>query len=319
MRSVVFVLTPGFALIDLGAAMAFQAANQTGRDAIYAVSFLSELGGPVPSSAGLVVETASLGLARYDTVFWIGTDGPQTPSAAAIAFLRRADAGSRRLAASNTATFQLAAAGLLDGKRATTHWEHVEELRRRFPRVRVEPDRIFVSDGKIWTSAGMTAVLDLALALVEDDLGPSISAEVARQLVLYYRRPGEQSQNSALMALSPRTDRIRRVLSFARGNLRKELSVEDLAEVAHLSPRQFSRLFRKETGQSPAKAVEALRLEAAMAMLEEQHPSLDIVAFEAGFADRGRMRRAFVRAYGESPRWFRDGGRDSPALADMAA
>lgn len=319
MRSVAFVLTPGFALIDLGAAMAFQAANLVTRDAVYTVSFLSELGGPVPSSAGLVVETASLGKIRADTVFWVGTASPRAPSTAAISFLHLAKEGSRRLAASSTATFLFAAAGLLDGKRATTHWQHVAELRQRFPQVRVEPDRIFVADGQIWTSAGMTADLDLALALVEDDLGPSVSAEVAKQLILYYRRPGEQSQSSALMEMSPRTDRIRRVLSFARENLRKELSVEDLAEVAHLSPRQFSRLFRRETGQSPAKAVEALRLEAAKTMLEERPQSLDMVAYETGFTDRGRMRRAFVRAFGESPRWFRDSGRDCPALADIAA
>lgn len=318
MRSVAFLLTPGFALIDLGAAMAFQTANQVVGDSLYSVTFVSERGGPVSSAMGLVVETAPPSLTWHDTVFCFGTTVPQGASAEVIGFLQRANAFSRRLAASSTAAFQLAAAGLLDGRRATTHWEHIPEFRRRFPAVQVEPDRIFVADGHVWTSAGMSAVLDLALALIEDDLGAAVSAEVAKRLVLYHRRPGGQPQISALIGLSPRTDRIRRVLSYARANLRNDLTVEELAEVAHLSPRQFSRLFRQETGRSPAKAVEAMRIEAARAMLEERRGSLETVAVETGFADRGRMRRAFLRAYGEPPKCFREVGQDRPALAGAA-
>ncbi len=184
-------------------------------------------------------------------------------------------------------------------RRVTTHWSHARALQRLYPKVRVEEDRIFSVDGNVWTSAGMTAGLDLAMALVEDDFGAEVAKAVARKLVVYLRRPGGQSQFSALLDLEPRSDQVRRALVHAKENLTNELSVEELAEAANLSPRQFSRLFRQETGQTPAKAVEHLRLEVARVMMEEGHHSMDIVARETGFADRERMRRAFLRAYGQ--------------------
>lgn len=319
MRSIAFLLTPGFDLLGLGAAIAFQTANDVASSPIYSIAFMSEQGGLVRSASGLVVETERLSHSRRDTLFCIGTAFPIAPSSGVISFLQRANALSRRMVASSNATFYLAAAGLLDGKRATTHWEYIPEFQRCYPGVRVEPDRIFVTDGDIWTSAGMSAALDLALALIEDDSGLSVSCEVAKQLVLYYRRPGEQSQISTLIDLAPRTDRIRRVLSYARAHLRNELSIEELAEIAHLSPRHFSRLFRQETGQSPAKAVEALRVEAARTMLMDRRASLEAIAVEAGFADRGRMRRAFMRAMGESPISLEDTGARRLFVSEIAA
>jgi transcriptional regulator GlxA family with amidase domain len=153
----------------------------------------------------------------------------------------------------------------------------------------------------MWSSAGMTACIDLALALVEADHGVELARAVARKMVVYHRRTGGQSQFSALLELEPKSDRIQTALTYAKRNLRKPLSVDELADAAHLSRRQFTRTFRLETGQSPAKAVETLRVEAARLMLEEGNHAIDVVAREVGFDDPERMRRAFIRAYGVPP------------------
>jgi transcriptional regulator GlxA family with amidase domain len=216
---------------------------------------------------------------------------------------------SRRVAAPCTGAFILAEAGLLEGRRATTHWYFARDLQARFPQVKVEEDRIFIIDGPVWTSAGMSAGLDLALAMVEKDLGVEITRSVAKKMVVYHRRAGGQSQFSALLELAPKSDRIQSALAYARGNLSAPLSVEQLAEVAHLSPRQFSRAFRTETGQSPAKAVENLRVEAARLLMEQGRLPMAVVARESGFADRERMRRAFLRAFGQPPQVIRRNAR----------
>jgi transcriptional regulator GlxA family with amidase domain len=198
---------------------------------------------------------------------------------------------------------------LLDGRRATTHWYHARELQRRFPNVKTEADRIFIVDGPIWTSAGATAGLDLALALVEKDLGMEVAQSVAKKLVMHHRRAGGQSQHSELLALSPKSDRIQNALSFAAKNLGSSLSVDKLAEAANLSPRQFSRAFQAETGQSPAKAVERLRVEAARLMIERSLHPIEVVARETGFVDRRRMREAFLRTLGQPPQIIRRNAR----------
>lgn len=305
-RSIGVVLSSGFRVVDLTAVMAFQLANQIAGEDEYSVTFVSEQGGVVQSSLGIGVTADRLRNQEYDTILLIGSAEPQSTSPNTVNILRRAQAYSRRIAASSTATFQLAEAGLLDGRRATTHWTYAAELQQRYPSVHVQPDRIFVTDGNIWTSAGMSAVLDLALALIEEDLGPRVSHEVAKLLVLFYQRPGGQTQISTLLALEPQTDRIRRVLAYARANLCNNLSVEELAEVAHLSPRQFSRVFRHETGMSPAKAIESMRIEAAQTLLRENRLPLDTVARSVGFTDRSKMRRAFVRTGGQLPRTLRE-------------
>jgi transcriptional regulator GlxA family with amidase domain len=216
---------------------------------------------------------------------------------------------SRRVASTCVGAFVLAEAGLLDGRRATTHWHRARELQARFPKVRVEEDRIFIIDGPVWTSAGMTAGIDLALAMVEKDLGADVARAVARKLVVYHRRAGGQSQFSALLELEPKSDRIQSALAYAKRNLDKPLTVEQLAEAAHLSPRQFSRAFRAETGQSPAKAIENLRTEAARLMMEQSRHPIDIIARQTGFAERDRMRRAFLRAFGQPPQVIRRNAR----------
>ena len=313
MRTIGVVLFPGFQMMNLAALTAFELANMTIGHEVYRTSFLSEHGGPITTSIGMTVDSEPFSDRRFDTLIVVGTltVGPSSPGL--IELVRQAGGTARRIAATCTGAFLLAEAGLLDGRRATTHWAHARELQRLHPSVKVDDDRIFVSDGNVWTSAGMTACIDLTLALVEDDLGSEMSKGIAKKLVVYHRRTGGQSQFSALLELQPRSDRIQKALAYARGNLKNELSVEELAEAVHLSPRQFSRVFREETGQSPAKAVENLRLDAARTMMEDGRYPIDAVAQETGFADRERMRRAFLRAFGQPPQVIRRNGRRDSA------
>ena len=275
----------------------------------YELRLLSETGGPVRSSSGLVVQTEKFAKKAFDTVIVVGGNVIETSTPGLIAFLKAASKVSRQITTTCTGAFVLAEAGLLNGRRATTHWFHARNLQRDYPKVKVEEDRIFIIDGPVWTSAWMTACIDLSLALVEKDLGLDVSRLIAKKLVVYHRRSGGQSQYSALLELEPKSDRIQSALAFAKQNLRSDLSVEQLAEAARLSPRQFSRVFRMETGQSPAKAVEHLRLEAARLMMEEGRHPIEVVARETGFGDRERMRRAFLRAYGQPPQVMRRNAR----------
>jgi transcriptional regulator GlxA family with amidase domain len=269
------------------------------------VALYSEQGGRVASSSGIEVETQKLADQAFDTLIVTGDIGVATPSEALVRSVSEAAAASRRTASICTGAFILAAAGLLNGRRATTHWASARNLQRRYPAIRVEEDRIFITDGNVWTSAGMTACIDLSLALVEADLGFEVSKSVAQKMVVYHRRTGGQSQFSAMLELESKSDRIQLALDYAKRNLRKSLSVGELAEVANLSSRQFSRTFRAETGQSPAKAIESLRVEAAKSLVEESRHAIDVVARETGFADPERMRRAFIRKFGHPPQTFR--------------
>jgi transcriptional regulator GlxA family with amidase domain len=305
-----FVIYPGFQIMSLSTITAFEVANLAAGETIYEVTMLSETGGLVRASAGFGVETASFDNDKaYDTVLIGASTEIQPASLGLIAFVKRAMGSSRRVAAPCTGAFVLAEAGALDNRRATTHWLYSRDLQKRFPELKVDQDRIFIVDGPVWTSAGMTAAVDLALAMVERDLGAAIAQDVARKLVVYHRRAGGQSQFSVLLGLDAKSDRIQTALDYARRNLRNALSVDELAEAAHLSPRQFSRAFHNETGQSPAKAVESLRVEAARVMIEQGRHSLDVIATETGFDDRERMRRAFLRTLGQPPQAIRRGAR----------
>jgi len=304
MRQIGFILEDGFHVMGMAALSAFELANlELGTEA-YRLTVMSETGGAVRSSLGIRVETVPL-TDFPDTLMVVGELAPRPPSPGLRDYIAEAGRRSRRVAGVCTGAFLLAEAGLLDGRAATTHWAHAQRLQERFPRIRVDDDRIFVADGNVWTSAGMSAAIDLTLALIEEDHGVELARRLARKLVVYHRRPGGQSQFSALLELEPRSDRVRRALIHAKENLRNPLSVEELAEAASLSPRQFSRVFREETGQSPAKAVERLRLEAAKVMMEEGRHPMDVVARETGFADRDRMRRAFLRFFGQPPQSLR--------------
>lgn len=309
MQRIGFIVFPRFQVMSFSAVSAFEFANITAGETLYDLRFLSEEGGPVRSSAGMNVETEPFGIPAFDTVIVGGGTEVEAGSPALHEFLREAQTACRRVASICTAAFILAEAGLLDGRRATTHWAYARDLQKRFPKVKTEEDRIFIIDGPVWTSAGMTAGIDLALAMIEKDHGADLARLVAKKLVVYHRRAGGQSQFSALLELEPKSDRIQAALAYARRNLRQPLSVEELAEAAHLSPRQFSRAFRSETGQSPAKAVENLRVEAARLMMEQSRHPIDVVADETGFADRERMRRAFLRAFGQPPQAMRRNAR----------
>lgn len=314
MRRITFVVYPSNSVIALAALSVFETANNYADGNPYEFRFLSEHGGAVRTSMGMRLETERFKTTRGDTLMIGGGEASrEMPTPAMLKFVRAAARTHRRVTAICTGAFVLAEAGLLDGRRVTTHWMYARELQNRFPKTKVDEDRIFINDGPIWTSAGMSAGIDLALALVEEDLGPNVAKSVARKLVLYHRRGGGQSQFSTLLELAPKSDRIQTALAFARENLHKPLSVPQLAEAAHLSPRQFSRAFRAETGQSPAKAIENLRAEAARALMEQSRHSIDVIARQTGFSDRNQMRRAFLRAYGQPPQVLRRSGRRAEA------
>ena len=301
MKQIGVVVFPGFQILDMVAISVFELANGEAGVPVYEVNVISEHGGMVRSSSGVEIATRPFGDPAYDTVVVTGAMQITPSSPGLLSFLGAALGASRRTTSICTGAFVLAEAGILNGRHATTHWAFAHDLQQRFPDTQVDDDRIFIVDGSVWTSAGMTACIDLCLALVENDLGADVSRAIAKKLVVYHRRTGGQSQFSAMLELEPKSDRIQTALSYAKSHLREPLTVEQLAEVAHLSPRQFSRAFRDETRQSPAKAIEALRVEAARAMLEAGRHSMEAVAADTGFVDTERMRRAFLRAYGQPP------------------
>ena len=301
MHHIGLIVYPGFQVLGLSMCATFELANNAAEEPVYSLQLLSESGGMVPTSAGFAVQTEAFDERAFDTLLVMGDNVIRPASPGLVEFLRRASGSTRRLGSICTGATALAEAGLLDGRKATTHWCHAAALQRAYPQVKVEEDRIFINDGHIWTAAGMSACVDLALALVEMDMGAEVARRVARQLVVYHRRAGGQSQFSVMLELQPKTDRIQAALTYARQHLKSALSVEELANAANLSPRQFSRVFHAETGQSPAKAIENLRVESARLMMESGRHSIDVIATDTGFGDRERMRRAFIRAFGQPP------------------
>jgi transcriptional regulator GlxA family with amidase domain len=243
-----------------------------------------------------------------DTLMVVGGDGVSAAERdeRLIAFLRRAAARSRRVTSVCTGAFLLARAGLLDGREATTHWSSCSELAERYPSVAVQSDPIFVRSGNVSTSAGVTAGIDLALALVEEDLGPKAARDVARWLVLFLRRPGGQSQFSAALA-GQRAERepLRELQAWIVDHLDEDLSVPALATRAYMSPRNFARAFKREVGMTPAAYVEALRVERARALLETAGENVEQVARRCGFGTVETMRRVFRRRLGVSPSDYR--------------
>lgn len=308
MHRVGYVLGHGFQVMALASQAVFEFANLAAGEPFYVVDNGSLEGGEVCASIGMRVTTRPLGTrSRADTWMVAGVIDPLASPASQelLAFLRRVAPKARRIAGICTGGFVLAEAGLLDRRRATTHWAYAEQMQQRHPDIQVEADRIFILDGPFWTSAGMTAAIDMALGMVEKDLGPDIARSVAHRLVMHHRRAGGQSQHSEMLELAPRSDRIQQALDYARRNLATRLGVEQLAEQANLSPRQFSRVFTAETGQSPARAIEALRLEAARVMVEQGHLPLEVIARETGFRDRRHLREVFQRGFGVAPQSMR--------------
>jgi transcriptional regulator GlxA family with amidase domain len=306
-RHVVLFVYPGFVLLDAsGPLEAFSVAERLAPGS-YRTSVMSLDGGEVDSSTCLKVTSERAVPDDIDTLIVVGdfglADGVASPET--VAFIRAASAGARRTVSVCMGAFLLAASGILDGRKATTHWRYAPRLQSLYPRIRVDGDRIFFNDGGVWTSAGMTAGIDMTLALIEEDLGRELARSVARLMVVYYRRPGGQLQHSSLLDLDPAQDRIRRVLSFAREHLCEALTVERLADVAHMSLRQFAREFVAATGTTPAKAIERLRAEAAHSRVEDGRENLDAIARAVGFSDAERMRQTFIRVFGQPPQSVR--------------
>ena len=312
-RAIGVLIFPDFQLLDAaGPLAAFEEAAREAAAPAYRLRVFARTAGPVRSSSGAALVADSFDDAGcLDTLIVAGGWGTRdlVHCEATRDFIRTASIAARRVTSVCSGAFLLAAAGLLDGRRATTHWARAAEFARAYPQIRVEPDRIFVRDGNIWTSAGITAGIDLALALIADDLGEAVAKRAAQQLVVYHRRPGGQSQFSALLNLDAPSGRFGPLVGWARERLDEPLPVERLADRAAMSPRNFARAFVAETGMTPAKAVEHLRLEAARSYVEDGCEPIDRVAEITGFRDPERMRRAFIRGFGQPPQALRRAAR----------
>ena len=314
MRRVWIVAFPGAQVLDVtGPWEVFALANRAGgpRPPRYAVSVVAPSAGAIATSGGLALlaqRTLAQATGPVDTLVVAGGEGtqPHRRDVRLVRWIARAARRARRVASVCTGAFLLAEAGLLDGRRATTHWAMCDALARRFPAVRVERDPIFVRDGHVFTSAGITAGIDLALQLVEEDCGRDVALTVARWLVMFLRRPGGQSQFSAqLSAQLAERDGLRDVQGWIAEHPEAELTVPALARRAHMSPRNFARAFRRETGVTPAAYVEAQRVEAARRLLETTAGNVAEVAAGCGFARPETMHRAFRRVLGVAPAQYR--------------
>ncbi|HET9159962.1 MAG TPA: GlxA family transcriptional regulator [Caulobacteraceae bacterium] len=308
-----FLIYPGFQLLDAaGPIGAFEMPMRTNDPAPYALKVLAKEAGLVRSSAGVGLPAEAMDESGpLDTLVVAGGWGVKEAirCEATLDFIRRQARTARRVTSVCSGSMLLAAAGLLDGRRATCHWGRSRQFPRLFPNVKFEPDRIWTRDGKFWTSAGVTAGIDLALALIAEDLGEETALRTAQELVVYRRRPGGQSQFSALLEMERPDGRFSALLGWMRENLQNALTVEELADRAHMSPRNFARAFTAETGMTPAKAVERLRVEAARQMVEGQADPIDRIAVLVGFSDPERMRRAFIRGFGQPPQALRRAAR----------
>jgi transcriptional regulator GlxA family with amidase domain len=306
MNTIGFYVSPGFQILDLaGPAAAFEAANDQLESPAYRVHVLAAEGGAVTNSLGLATAAAPLENAVLDTLVVVGGRIDPALSAGTLSRIVKASNRCRRVASVCTGAFTLAVAGLLDGRRATTHWRYAARLQREYPSIRVETDRIFCRDGNVWTSAGITAGIDLALALIEEDHGFAIAKGVAQHLVVYHRRHGGQSQFAASVDLAPENDRIAAAIGYARDHIAEGLTVERLAEEIGMSLRQFSRAFRTQTGTTPARVVERLRTDLARGRIETTIEPVERIAEAVGFGDAENMRRAFIRIYGQPPQSIR--------------
>jgi transcriptional regulator GlxA family with amidase domain len=314
-RIVEILAFPSVQLLDVaGPLQVFATANEQtcGADtaAPYAPIVTAPVAGAVPSSAGLAILAQDLARADEPADTLIVAGGPGVHAAAAnaalLAWLAVHARAARRVCSVCTGAFLLAAAGLLDGRRAVTHWRWCAEFARRFPAVHVEADPIFVRDGPIWSSAGVTAGIDLALALLEEDLGRSAALAVARHLVMFLKRPGGQAQFSAALAAQHAEDRFARLHEWMRTHIDRELSVAVLAAEAGMSERSFLRHYRHATGGTPARTVERLRVEAARRLLSDTRLPLKRIAVRCGFGSQETMRRSFLRLLRTNPQVYRE-------------
>ena len=315
-RRVAITAYEGVSLLDLGGPLeALRIASSFGnggRRVIYECSVVSMRGGSVRTADGLEIVTRpvrSLGSAPIDTLIVPGgfSVDDVTRDRDLVQWVRKKAPACRRVCSVCIGSFLLADAGVLDGRRAATHWMHAPLLATRHPKITVEPDAIFVRDGRVWSSAGVTTGIDLALALIEEDAGREAAMNVARILVVYLKRSGGQSQYSALLAAQAESESetFSELERWMAEHLKRDLRIEALAERVHMSPRNFSRVYAEKRGRTPAKAVEAIRVDAARRRLEETEDQVSQIAEDCGFSDEEQMRRAFIRAMKIPPREYR--------------
>ena len=306
------LIFPDFQILDAaGPISVFDIAGRYAKSGV-PIRVMSAKPGPVRSSSGVEMLAQKFGPPNAITTLIIaGGDGVEAAArnTCTLQLVRAVASRGARVASVCSGTFILAEAGLLDGRRATTHWARTRQFLSTYPKVKLEPDQIFVRDGDVWSSAGITAGIDLALAMVAEDYGEEIARRTARQLVLYHRRSGGQSQFSSLLELKAPTGRFGPLLTWARENLDARLTVDDLAERAGMSARHFTRAFTAETGTTPSKAIERLRIEEARARVQSSAETIERVAETTGFRDPERMRRAFIRAFGQPPQSLRRAAR----------
>ncbi|MEH2477287.1 transcriptional regulator GlxA family with amidase domain [Nitrobacteraceae bacterium AZCC 2146] len=303
---------PDFQMLDAaGPIAAFEIANRIARVPT-PIRLLAVTPGEVKSSSGIaMVARAAKSTAALTTLIVAGGEGVRAAASCprTLAFVRSVARRGCRVASVCSGTYVLAEAGLLDGRRATTHWRHTRHFLESYPQVKLDPDQIFVRDGDVWSSAGISAGIDLALAMISEDHGDEVAQATARQLVLYHRRSGGQSQFSSLLELKAPAGRFAPLLAWAREHLEQPLTVEHLAEQAGMSARHFSRAFIAETGATPSKAVERLRIEVARQRVQCSGEAIEHVAHTTGFRDPERMRRAFIRSFGQPPQALRRAAR----------
>jgi transcriptional regulator GlxA family with amidase domain len=301
-------------LLDVaGPLQVFASANdlsaEAGNPPPYTLQVVAPAAFSVTASAGLGLATRPLSpiAAPLDTLIVAGGPGVEAAATdpALVQWLRQRSARARRVSSVCTGAFLLAASGVLDGRRAATHWSVCAELARRFPAIQVEPDPIFVRDGPTWTSAGVTAGIDLALALVEDDLGRTTALSVARYLVVFLKRPGGQAQFSTALSLQTAEDRFGALHAWISQHLAHDMSLPVLASRAGMSERSFSRHYTAATGLTPARAVERLRIEAARRLLSESRLPVKRIAQRCGFGSEETMRRSFLRLLAATPQDYR--------------
>jgi transcriptional regulator GlxA family with amidase domain len=313
-RTVVFFVFEGAQSLDVTGplevfAQAIESARKRGLSEPYRIELIADEPGPVRMASGLklVADRAWVDVAGADTLIIAGGDvAPVASNPRVHEWLRGIAPNVRRLASVCSGAFILAEAGLLDGRRATTHWLAARLFRRLYPQIELDPDAIFVRDGSICTSAGVTAGIDMALSLVEEDLGREIALDVARRLVVFLKRPGGQSQfSSHLAAQSVAASVLGGLPEWIVEHCGEDLSVEHLAERAAMSPRNFARVFRREVGCTPGKFVERARVDAARRLLEHCAENLESIATRCGFGSGEQMRRTFQRHVGVVPLDYR--------------
>lgn len=301
---IALVVFPGFQLLDAAGPVAVFEVAEAHRPGSYRWRIVAPEPGLTESSSGVQWQAQPLPRAgSVDTLMLAGGDGVDAVIAqpALNRWLARTARTPERVASVCSGSLWLAAAGLLDGRAATTHWSRTRRFERDYPQVKLQPDRIFVRDGRFWSSAGITAGIDLALAIVAQDHGETLARQVAQQLVVYYRRPGGQSQFSPMLTVARSEGRFASLLEHVRTHLSDRHPVEALAARACMSPRNFARAFVAETGSTPAKVVERIRADAARAALQSGTLSVQAVAAQCGYANPEQMRRSFLRRFGVSP------------------